>query len=164
MLGQCEFNYLDPDAVKPMPCVGWTIEACYDFFCKRLSTCSVKRFTGFTFLAIDDACLAASPQQEIIIGSDAGDYHEKPEDPPKLKIIRLPIHEAMESLAALECQSSSPGEIAHRTPFVATVMPPPIFAGTGDKARMYKREALSGIPAPWEMEGGEWGKDDKMEE
>ncbi|KAI4244794.1 MAG: hypothetical protein LQ352_006717 [Teloschistes flavicans] len=162
MLGQCKLNFLDQDAIKPMPFVGWTIEACYDFFCQRISICGLKPgFTGFTFLAIDAACLTAAPQQEIIIGSDAGDYHEKPEDPPKLKVIRLPIHEAMESLAALECQSSSPSEIAHRTPFVASVMPPPIFAGVGDKARKYKREALSGIPAPWELKGGD---EDKMEE
>ncbi|KAL8684256.1 MAG: hypothetical protein Q9218_008366, partial [Villophora microphyllina] len=84
MIGQCKLNFLDTSAVKPMPFIGWTIEACYDFFRERLSICTVKRFTGFTFLAIDDACIAAQPQ-EIIVGSDAGDYGERPEDPPKLK-------------------------------------------------------------------------------
>ncbi|KAI4103183.1 MAG: hypothetical protein L6R37_003937 [Teloschistes peruensis] len=105
MLGQCKLNFLDPDAIKPMPFVGWTIEACCDFFCKRLSTCSIKPgFTCFTFLAIDHGCLAAEPHHEIIIGYDAGVYQGKSEDLPKLKILRLPIHEAMESLAALECE------------------------------------------------------------
>ncbi|KAL8638634.1 MAG: hypothetical protein Q9228_004226 [Teloschistes exilis] len=105
MLGQFKLNFLDPDAIKPMPFVGWTIEACCDFFCKRLSACSIRPgFTGFTFLAIDHGCLAAEPYHEIIIGYDAGIYQGKPEGPPKSKIIRLPVHEAMESLAALECE------------------------------------------------------------
>ncbi|KAL8705092.1 MAG: hypothetical protein Q9201_001775 [Fulgogasparrea decipioides] len=150
MIAQCKLNFLDADAVKPMPFVGWTIEACHDFFCKRLSICAVHAFTGFTFLAIDDQCVSAVPQ-EIIVGTDAGDYGEAPDDPPKLKVIRQPIDEIMGSLAALEMQSSTPSEITCRSEAVTSIMPPPVVAGKGDRGRAYKRSALQGLPGPEEQ-------------
>ncbi|KAL8727237.1 MAG: hypothetical protein Q9181_005784 [Wetmoreana brouardii] len=150
MIAQCKLNFLDADAVKPMPFVGWTVEACYDFFCKRLSICTMHAFTGFTFLAIDEQCVSAMPQ-EIIVGSDAGDYGEAPDDAPKLKVIRQPIDEIMGALTALEMQSSTPSEVACRTEAVASVMPPPALMGKGDRGRAYKRSALQGLPGPEEQ-------------
>lgn len=151
LLGQCKLNQLDGGAVKPMPFVGWTVEACYDFFRTRLlpipSVGLSYKFTDFTFLAIDADCVSAIPP-EIIVGSDAADYGEDPEDPPKLKVIRQPINEIMEALAALEVQTSTPSEVADRTKMVATIMPPPIVAGTRDQSRAYKRHALKNLPGP----------------
>lgn len=154
MIGQCKINFLNPDAVKPTPFVGWTIEACYDFFCKRLSTCTVHSFTGFTgftFLAVDDDCVNAIPP-EVIVGTDAADYNEAPDDPAKLKTIRQPIREIIDALAALEMQTSTPSEIARRAKSVSSVFPPAALMGTGDRARAYKRNALQGLPGPEEQE------------
>ncbi|KAL8720602.1 MAG: hypothetical protein Q9225_002566 [Loekoesia sp. 1 TL-2023] len=168
MLGQCKLNQLDDGAVKPMPFVGWTVKACYDFFCTRLlpipSVGRSYKFTDFTFLAIDADCVSAIPP-EIIVGSDAADYGEEPEDPPKLKVIRQPIIEIMEALAALEVQTSTPSEVANRTKMVASIMPPPIVAAIsknglnlpGYELHIPIPPGLLGLPLRWqEHQDSEW--------
>ena len=131
-----------------MPFVGWTIEACYDFFCTHLRSTSL--FTYFTFLAIDAACVEATPA-EIIVGCDGADFGELPEDAPKLKIIRQPIEEVMGDLCSLETLTRTPRETACRAPFGMSVFPEPMMGpGSVAGARAYKRRALWGLPGPEE--------------
>ncbi|KAL8961259.1 MAG: hypothetical protein Q9183_005335, partial [Haloplaca sp. 2 TL-2023] len=92
---QCKLNYLDYTATKPMPFIGTSIEQCHHFFLTRLSHLTSPSFASYTFLAIDDACLAAEPQ-ELILCTDAADFGEKPGDPPTLKIIRQSVDDIFE--------------------------------------------------------------------
>lgn len=139
-----------------MPFVGWTVETCYEIFATHLRPLQndalgrpVEQFKQTCFLAIYAACVSAIPP-EIIVGTDAADFHENLEDPPKLKVIRLPIDEIMPELESLEMQTSTPSEVRYREVMRATVMPPPFLAGPADAVRAVKRSALQGLSGPVE--------------
>lgn len=80
--------------------------------------------------------------------SDAADYSESLATGPKLKVFRMQIAKAMESLAALEMLTSTPMEVGKECLTVASVMPPPIFAGPPPVAREYKWRTIDGLPLP----------------
>ncbi len=108
------------------------------------------QFAYFTFLAVDSACVQSQNKDEweIIVCSDGADYGETPATGPRLKVFRMRISEAMESLAALEMLVSTPTEVGTRSETRMSVMPPPIFAGPPDVAREFKWRAIYGLPEP----------------
>ncbi|KAL8869389.1 MAG: hypothetical protein Q9174_004308 [Haloplaca sp. 1 TL-2023] len=179
LLNQCKLNYLDIDASKPMPFVGASIQECYNFFNTRLSRLNSPSFARYTFLAIDDACLVAEPQ-ELIVGTDAADFGEKPGDPPILKVIRQSVNDIMEALTRLETHTTTPSEIETRAEMCVSVVPHPMMvlpgsATDGMSVRDAKRQAIWGVPGPVERERmakerkegtheDQGGEDVKMEE
>ena len=138
-MNQIEFNEFDGNAAKPMPFVGWTVDACYEFFDSHLRP--IPKFSNYTFLAVDADCVQAEPP-EIILGCDGADYNEKPEDPPKLKVMRQPIRNALEALNALEMHYSIPSERKGGFSIATSIFPPAEYAAD---PRAYKRAALLGL-------------------
>ena len=108
------------------------------------------QFAYFTFLAVDSTCVQSpnKDEWEIIVCSDGADYGESVETGPKLKVFRMRIPEALESICALEMLSSTPKEIGRRCAMVASIMPPAALAGPPSAMRKYKWEAIAGLPEP----------------
>lgn len=107
-------------------------------------------FAYFTFLAVDAACFQSRIQDEweIIVCSDAPDYHESIATGPRLKVFQKNIPRAMESLSAIEMMCSTPIEIAKNCAMVSSVMPPPTMMGPPAVGREFKWRAIAGLPEP----------------
>lgn len=109
-----------------MPFIGFTPAQVYEFH-KRIRPADdhtgPRKFTYFTFLAIDEQCVRADPM-ECLICCDAPDFGEDEYDI-NLKVLRVPFAILMKYLYALEQMAVTPSEVTSGEEFPLTSMPSP---------------------------------------
>lgn len=121
----------------PTPFLGCTVDKVYDFYKAHLrpldDNTSLKYFTHFVFLAIDEECVQSTPRQ-IILCCDAPDYSEENEEI-KLKHFRMPMEKAVSHLCVLEFLKMTPSEVQESRSFaLCSVQPVTVMPFEGPRA------------------------------
>ncbi len=166
---------------QPMPFLNSTVEEVYSFFNSYLRSPSDRNgfhhFTDFTFFVVDSECFS-SPRSDytILLCSDGPDFDES-ETETRLKIIELPVADALETAVPVELLQETPSEAGVAPPqdpnldkIIVKVMPFPTFIplepytndedqeyriATPAEARSRKKEGLAAaMAAGWVLGKG----------
>ncbi|KAF6230619.1 hypothetical protein HO173_011156 [Letharia columbiana] len=125
--------------LRPTPFIGYTMRQVYGFFKRHLRPAENyngpdMRFPNFTFIVVDERCVRSRPRQ-IIICCDAPDFGERST---KLKLLRLPIDQALDNLCPLEQLAFTVSTIGHPSGKSRLIMPPPRRIPWPDRPGRYR--------------------------
>ena len=108
-LEECKANHSKRISDMPLPFLVWDEQACYYFMLKRIRALTPE-FSEYSLLAVDDGCISADPP-EVILVTDAADFEEDADGPPKLKVGRALVEGIVGDALLIEMRILTPNEV-----------------------------------------------------